>query len=53
VPSARVEELERALPRERWDYRRIGTLREAADAVVTRGGTVMQFSHSGFDHFAS
>jgi thiamine-monophosphate kinase len=53
VPPARVEELERALPRERWDYRRIGTLRDAADAVVTRGGTVMQFSHSGFDHFSS
>jgi thiamine-monophosphate kinase len=53
VPSVRVEELERALPQERWDYRRIGTLCAAAGAVVTRAGTVMQFSHSGFDHFAS
>jgi thiamine-monophosphate kinase len=52
VPPAHVEELKRALPQERWDYRRIGTLCEAAGAVVTRAGTVMQFSHSGFDHFA-
>jgi thiamine-monophosphate kinase len=52
VPAAHLEELNRALPQERWDYRRIGTLREAAGVVVTRGGTVMQFSHSGFEHFA-
>lgn len=52
VAAARIEELERALPPARWNYRRIGRLREAAGAVVTRGGSVMQFSHSGFDHFA-
>jgi len=52
VPPTHIEELQRALPQERWNYRRIGSLRAAAGAVVTRGGTVMQFSHSGFDHFA-
>jgi len=53
VPPARIEELERALPPARWEYRRIGTLRAAPAALVTRGGNVMEFSHSGFDHFAS
>jgi thiamine-monophosphate kinase len=53
VPAARVRELTLALPPERWNYRRIGALRAAAGAVVTRAGTVMQFSHSGFEHFAS
>jgi thiamine-monophosphate kinase len=53
VPAAHVAELSRALPQERWNYRCIGTLRKGAGAVVTRAGTVMQFSHSGFEHFAS
>jgi len=52
VAPARLAELERALPSERWRYRRIGVLRAAPGTSVTRGGTVMQFSHSGFDHFA-
>jgi thiamine-monophosphate kinase len=52
VAPARIKALERALPAERWQYRRIGVLRAASGANVTRGGTVMQFSHSGFDHFA-
>jgi thiamine-monophosphate kinase len=53
VPPAHIDELARALPQELWNYRRIGTLRASAGAVVTRAGTVMEFSHSGFDHFAS
>jgi thiamine-monophosphate kinase len=53
VPPARIEALERALPPARWQYRRIGTLSAAPAARVTRGGNVMEFSHSGFDHFAS
>jgi thiamine-monophosphate kinase len=53
VPPARLEELARALPPQRWQYRQIGTLCEEAGAIVTRAGTVMEFSHSGFDHFAS
>jgi len=53
VPSAHIEALQRAVPPARWNYRRIGTLRDAPDTLVTRSGTVMQFSHSGFDHFAA
>ncbi len=51
VEPARAVELERALPRGEWNYRQIGVLRAAAGAVVTRGGTVMEFSHSGYQHF--
>jgi hypothetical protein len=36
-----------------WGYTAIGVLAEARGALVTRGGTVMDFSHSGFDHFAA
>jgi thiamine monophosphate kinase len=39
------------LPRERWGYSRIGELRATPGAVVVRDGTVMQFSHSGYQHF--
>jgi thiamine-monophosphate kinase len=53
VPATRVRELTIALPPEHWNYRRIGALRAAPGAIVTRGGSVMQFSHSGFEHFAS
>jgi thiamine-monophosphate kinase len=53
VAAAHVAELNRVLPQERWNYRRIGALRAEAGAVVTLAGSVMQFSHSGFDHFAS
>jgi thiamine-monophosphate kinase len=53
VPPARIPELQRVLPPERWKYQRIGTLRAAPGAIVTRAGNVMEFSHSGFDHFAS
>jgi thiamine-monophosphate kinase len=53
VAATHVAELYRLLPQERWNYRRIGVLREETGAVVTRAGSVMQFSHSGFDHFAS
>lgn len=52
VPPARLAQLERELPPTQWHYHRIGVLREAAGAVVTRGGTVMDFSHSGYQHFA-
>ncbi|HEY5102653.1 MAG TPA: thiamine-phosphate kinase [Steroidobacteraceae bacterium] len=51
VSAARVAELERALPAHEWHYRRIGALSNVAGARVTRAGTVMQFSHFGFDHF--
>ena len=43
--------LTRELPPERWKYRRIGVLRADTGVAVTRGGTVMEFSHSGYQHF--
>jgi thiamine-monophosphate kinase len=52
VEPARTVELERALPPARWSYRKIGVLRAAAGAVLTRSGNVMEFSHSGYQHFA-
>lgn len=52
VEPARAVELERTLPRAQWNYRQIGVLRAAPGVVLTRGGTVMEFSHSGYQHFA-
>lgn len=51
VRPARVAALEHELPPAQWNYRRIGVLREAPGATVTRQGTVMDFSHSGYQHF--
>lgn len=52
VPPERAAQLERELPPAQWNYRRIGVLRAAPGAAVMRGGTVMEFSHSGYEHFA-
>jgi thiamine-monophosphate kinase len=52
VHPERVARLGAELPPQRWDYTRIGTLRAAPGAVVQREGTVMEFSHSGYEHFA-
>lgn len=51
VQPARVGRLLSELPPQRWGYTRIGTLREAEGAAVLRDGSVMSFSHSGYDHF--
>jgi thiamine-monophosphate kinase len=51
VHPARVAQLERELPPSEWSYRQIGVLREGRGAVVTRDGSVMEFSHSGYQHF--
>jgi thiamine-monophosphate kinase len=40
------------LPPQRFAYTRIGTLRQGAGAVVVRDGTVIEFSHSGYQHFS-
>jgi thiamine-monophosphate kinase len=40
------------LPPQRFGYTRIGTLRQGAGAVVVRDGTVIEFSHSGYQHFS-
>ena len=53
VPPSEVGRLRHNLPPERWGYRCIGTLREASGTVVTSDGNVIEFSHSGYDHFAS
>jgi thiamine-monophosphate kinase len=53
VSPANVGKLRQELPPERWGYSPIGTVREAPGAVVTRDGNVMEFSHSGYDHFAN
>ncbi|MEA3179022.1 MAG: thiamine-monophosphate kinase [Gammaproteobacteria bacterium] len=53
VPPAEIDRLRHNLPPARWGYCCIGTLREAPGSVVTSGGNVIEFSHSGYDHFAS
>lgn len=52
VPPARVAALMRDLPPAEWLYTRIGTLVREPRAVVQRGGSVIDFSPRGFDHFA-
>jgi thiamine-monophosphate kinase len=51
VNPSSVARLRQDLPPERWGYSLIGTVREASGAVVTQNGNVMEFSHSGYDHF--
>jgi thiamine-monophosphate kinase len=51
VHAENVAALLAQLPPQRWGYTRIGTLRAAAGAVVVRAGSVMEFSHSGYQHF--
>jgi thiamine-monophosphate kinase len=52
VPVANVARMTRELPPAEWGYSPVGVLRAEPGAVVMRNGTVMQVSHSGFDHFA-
>jgi len=51
VNPANVGKLRQELPPERWGYSLIGTLRREPGAVVMQDGNVMEFSHSGYDHF--
>jgi thiamine-monophosphate kinase len=51
VAEKNLAALMQQLPPQRWDYRRIGVLRAAPGAAVLRDGSVMQFSHSGYQHF--
>ena len=53
VPPSEVDRLRHNLPPERWGYCCIGTLRAEKGAVVTSHGNVIEFSHSGYDHFGS
>ena len=51
VPPRNIARLTEMLPPQEWRYARIGLLRGAPGAVVVRDGTVMEFSHSGYEHF--
>lgn len=53
VSPSHIEDMMRALPPEQWSYRRIGTLTISSGARVLRDGIVMDFSHSGWDHFGA
>ena len=52
VHAQDVARLSAELPPQRWLYTRIGMLRESPGACVVRDGNVMEFSHSGYEHFA-
>lgn len=52
VPPAREAALLGALPPQKWHYRRIGALEAQHGVRVLREGAVIEFSHSGYDHFA-
>ena len=51
VHPGRLPALLAELPPESWGYQRIGAVRAEPGAVVLRAGTVMEFSHSGYQHF--
>jgi len=51
VHAEKLPALLSELPPQTWGYSRIGALRSAPGAVVVRDGTVMEFSHSGYQHF--
>jgi thiamine-monophosphate kinase len=52
VPPARLDSLLNDLPAVEWMYRRVGSLRDQPGVVVEQRGSVIEFSHYGFDHFA-
>jgi thiamine-monophosphate kinase len=51
VSPQNLRQLQAQLPPTEWDYARIGVLRAAPGAVVVQDGTVIEFSHSGYQHF--
>ena len=53
VSPSRIEDMMRDLPPDQWSYRRIGTLTVNSGTRVLHDGTVMDFSHSGWDHFTT
>jgi thiamine-monophosphate kinase len=52
VPPSEADRLRHNLPPQTWGYCCIGTLRADRGVVVTSHGNVIEFSHSGYDHFA-
>ena len=53
VAPENVERMTRDVPPTQWGYTQIGELVAPPGARVMRSGTVMDFSHSGWDHFGS
>jgi thiamine-monophosphate kinase len=53
VSPSQVDRLQHNLPPDRWGYCCIGTIKEDSGVVVTDKGNVIEFSHSGYDHFES
>lgn len=53
VPAGQVDRLRHNLPAELRSYSHIGMLREQPGSAVVRDGSVMDFSHSGYDHFGT
>lgn len=51
VPEARLADLEQRAPRADHDYREIGRLTGETGVVIRADGDVIEFSHSGYDHF--
>ncbi|MGH8260145.1 MAG: thiamine-phosphate kinase [Steroidobacteraceae bacterium] len=51
APPSRIEMLLREAACGGWRITRIGALREQTGASVVREGSVIDFSHCGFDHF--
>lgn len=52
IPDERLVEAQALLAAQPTPTRCIGRLRSGSDVVLQRAGAVMEFSHSGFDHFA-
>jgi len=52
VPAARLATMLRELAPDEWSYHRVGMLQSERGARVMRNGSVIEFSHCGFDHFA-
>lgn len=52
VPAQNLARLERELPGAQWGYTRIGALSAERGARVRQHGAVIEFSHSGYQHFA-
>lgn len=52
VPGARLAELAERVPVSHYDYHEIGRLTSETGVVVRAHGDVIEFSHSGYDHFA-
>jgi thiamine-monophosphate kinase len=53
VPPSRIDAMRAALPLGRWSYTPIGVIKAGTGARVIHNGTVMDFSHSGYDHFSA